>query len=816
MEMINRLRQNLSYALRGLLRAPGFAVAVVLTLGLGLGVNAAMFTFLDKVFVRAPAGVANPGEVRRLYPALVRPKEPGGRVFMGGLFYPQVLEIARHTDSTLAIGLFASGRDSISITVGANVFPVRRTIANTGYFRTLGVRPKVGRFFDASEDRIDVGAPVAVISHALWQRAFHMDPHVVGSTVRIKDMVVTIIGVTPEPFAGIDLDRSDFWMPIGNQSSGLVNSFPWYDTYEGNFSVVVRLPTRAIEDRFIQTASRAAAPVRVKFWGDSTAEVRAGPLLAALGPAQRNKEVSISLRLGGVALIVLLIAIANVSNLVLVRAVQREREIAIRRALGASRWRLFEQLFTESALLSGISGAVAVVLAVWAGSALRTLLLPEVNWSTGVVDWRTAAFAAVTALVAAVLVGLVPAIHAWRPELVESLKSGGKSGTYRRSRLRSTLLVAQAALSVVLLVGAGLFVRSLRNIQSIPLGFDVDRLVVATAYSDNGDLAAEMDAAMPAIIGRLSAIEGVEGVAAASSGPMQGMTGFQIFLPGRDSLPPIDGQRGAFHLTVSERYFTTVGQRVLAGRAFQRGDPRSIVVGEKMAKAYWPGQSAVGKCIILQSRDGPCVPVVGVAAEAHHMSVIDDRPGGFFYVNGPDPKRAVILRASASGQRAISALVAGEIKRLVPRADRVQVQSMTTFLEPQLRPWKLGATLFTIMGLLALVVASIGVYSVMAYSVSQRTNEMGIRVALGAQMADIARLVVGDGLRTITVGIVTGIALSIALSRLAASMLYDISPRDPWIMIFAALVLGLIGLVACIIPAMRASRVNPVTALRLD
>ncbi len=255
---------------------------------------------------------------------------------------------------------------------------------------------------------------------------------------------------------------------------------------------------------------------------------------------------------------------------------------------------------------------------------------------------------------------------------------------------------------------------------------------------------------------------------------------------------------------------------MLAGRPFKRDDPRSIVVSEKMAKAYWPGQSAVGKCIVLESRDGPCAPVIGVVAETHHMSVIDDRPGGFFYVNGPGPKQAVIVRASADRQRAISTLVAGEIKKLVPKADRVEVRSMTNFLEPQFRPWKLGATLFTIMGLLALIVASIGMYSVMAYSVSQRTNEMGIRVALGAQMADIARLVVGDGLRTITVGIVAGIALSIALSRLAASILYDVSPRDPWIMIFAALVLGLIGLVACIIPAVRASRVNPITALRLD
>jgi predicted permease len=817
MEWMDRMRQNLGYAWRGLRQSSGFTVAVVVTLGLGLGVNAAMFTFLDRVFVQPPAGIASPAEVRRLYSVYPRADEPNGRLIVPHLMYTEVREIRNALDSSTALGLFDSGRDSVSVKVGANLHPARRTIASASYFRVLGVRPAIGRLFDRDEDRIEVAAPVAVISHAMWQRVFGGDPGVIGSTMKIKYRDITIIGVTPEDFSGIDLDRSDFWMPIGNAGSGQIGPYPWYDTFQGKFAVIARFPDAPAEQRFLQVASLAARRGHAQFWKDSTAEVRSGPVVEAAGPGLRSKETSISLRLGGVALIVLLIAIANVSNLMLVRATRRAREFAIRRALGVTRRRLCEQLLTESVLLALIAGAVSLVLALWMGSALRRLLLPTVSWTTGVLDLRAAIFGALAALIAGLVIGLVPAFQAWRPDVSSALRAGSRNSSYRRSRLGSALLVTQAALSVVLLVGSGLFVRSLRNVQSIDLGFDVAQTITIRASADTGTIGPELSAAMPAILDQLAAIEGVESVAASDYGPMQGTRYSNLYLPGHDSLPAVYGHRSAAMQGVTPGYFRTVGQRLIAGRDFQSGDGLAIVVGDAMAKAYWPGESAVGKCLQFTSRSGPCVPVVGVVEDVHSMSILNDRQVAHYYVHDRSyTTPAAIVRASPAAHARVARLAPEVVRKLVPRASVVIAYPSTRMLEPQLRPWKLGASLFTAMGVLALVLASIGVYSVIAYSVGQRASEMGIRIALGAQFADITRLVLGQGLRTVAIGITLGVAMSLAAGKLVASLLYGISARDPAIMAFAVLLLSVIGLAASAIPAWRAARVNPVTTLRVD
>jgi putative ABC transport system permease protein len=793
-EWLDRARQDVGYAIRGLRQSPGFTAAIVITLGLGLGVNAAMFTFLDKIFVRPPAGVVRPNEVRRLYSSFARPKEPGGLVFAPELFYGQVRAIQRASDSAVALGMFDSGTDSVSIRVGAQTIAVRRTLANTAYFRTLGVQLFLGRLFDSSEDRIDAAAPVAIISYALWQQAFGSNAKVIGSRIRIIDRVLTVIGVAAPGFSGIDIDRSDLWMPLGNSECGSPSpSVPWYDTYCGGFAVIGRFPFRAAEDKFLHLATQIAPSVPVRFFSDTTRDVRAGPLLAALGPSHRDKEISISLRLEVVALIVLLITIANASNLLLVRTTRREREIAVRRALGVSRWRLFEQLFTESILLSLLSGLVAILFAIWGGAALRALLLPQVNWSTGAADYRTAAFAALAALGVGCLVGVVPAMHAWRPDLMNVIKSGNKNAAYRKSRLRSALLVLQAALSVVLLVGSGLFVRSLQNVEAINIGIDVDRILTVRAVSDHGSVTAPMDAAMPAILQRLSRIDGVEAIAAVSMAPMTGESYAGVFLRGHDSLPRIGERTTPAYAAVTPGYFKAVGQR-----------------------AYWPGESAIGKCLVLDSKDGPCVPVIGVVSDTHRRDLLSETPVGWYYQNGPRQRPVVIIRADAHRQTAIARLASAGIKAIVPQAEFVRVRSMASILEPELRPWRLGATLFTAMGLLALAVAAVGVYSVIAYAMSQRTSEMGIRIALGARLGDIARLVVADGLRTVTVGIVVGVVAALMLSQLVASLLYGVSPRDPLVVAVAAITLALIGLGASVIPAIRAARVDPVTALRAD
>jgi predicted permease len=658
MEWIDRIRQDLSYAVRGLRKSPGFTAAVVLTLGLGLGVNAAMFTFLDQVFVKPPASVADPGTVRRLYADFSRRDEAGR--YVGAIFrYPQIKEIARTTDSGIAIGVFTNYRDTVSLVAGPRLVVARRALTNAAYFRILGVHPRLGRFFDAIEDRVETPTPVAVISHDLWHRAFNDDPAAVGSTVMLRDRPITIIGIAAEGFTGIELDRTDMWMPI-NYTTKAPTSPPWYEDSRANFALLTRLPTPATERRFLDVATGAVRSVHMPgLTYDSTTAVRAGPILSALGPTERNKDLSVSLRLGGVALIVLLIAVANVSNLLLVRATRRGREIAVRRALGVSRGRLFEQLFTESVLLAGIAGVASIILALWAGAGLRKLLLPNVHWADGPLDVRATIFAAITTLLVGVLVGLAPAVHAWRSDVVTSLKAGSRNAAYRRSGLRAGLLVAQAALSVVLLVGAGLFVRSLRNLQAIDIGYDIDRTVIVSAASPRPGLAAALDLAMPDLLQRLRSIDGVEATASANTEPMLSYAAQLLFLPNRDSLPEVGGERGASFVNVSADYFRTTGIRVVAGHIFSENDRSGVVVSEGMAKSYWPNEPALTKCLILRVKDSPCTPVVGVVEDVHRMAVIEPQTQAQYYVSTPNPRSVILLRIAPRDQARVLAFAIG-------------------------------------------------------------------------------------------------------------------------------------------------------------
>jgi putative ABC transport system permease protein len=481
-----------------------------------------------------------------------------------------------------------------------------------------------------------------------------------------------------------------------------------------------------------------------------------------------------------------------------------------------SRGRLFEQLFIESAMLSLIAGGAAILLAFWVGSALRALLLPRVLWAQGPIDLRTAVFAFVTSLAVALLVGIAPALQAWATEAKSALKSGTSSASPRSVRFRAALVVAQTALSIVLLAGAGLFVKSLRQVKSIEIGYDIDRTLMASAVSERS-LGKDAAVAMPALMERVRRIPGVEAVASAASGPMEGYAVTMLYLPGRDSLPKVGGERGASHLDVSPGYLGATGLRLLAGRDFTAGDRRGLIVNKAMADGWWPRESAIGKCVIRGTPNAPCEPVIGVVENANTMRLMEESQKAQYLVSTDnDPHSVLVVRADPARQAAVGDIVRTEMKRLLPGADYIRVRSMLTNLEPELRPWRLGATLFTAMGVLALIVAAIGVYSVVAYAVSQRTNEMGIRIALGAGANDVIRLVLGSGLRTVAIGVVAGVLVTLALGRLVASLLYGTSARDPWILAGAAAVLLLIGVAASMIPALRASRVDPISALRRD
>jgi putative ABC transport system permease protein len=822
---LDHLRQDAGYAWRGLRRSPGFTAAVMITLGLGMGVNAALFSFLDTLFERPPQGVVRPNEVKRLYIDVADGSKPGARFATPGFPYPSVRAIVAAESAPVELAAFTSP-DSAAVIDGATRIPIRLSHVSASYFPLLGVKPERGRFFSGDEARIEAPTPVAVLSDAFWRRAYGANDRVIGRTLDVEGRPFTIIGVAAPGFSGIDLDAVDVWLTANTNAYGLAwTGEPWYESFNGDFEMLARIPPAASQVRAIAIATQAQLSVHLRgLQYDSTQRVETGSIVRAAGPAHNRQEVSISTRLAGVTLIVLLITIANVANLLLVRATRRRREIALRRALGVSGTRLYAQLLTESVLLGVLGGAVALLIAFWSATALRRLLLPHVQWATPAVDERTVLVVAGLSIAAGILAGLAPALHAGRPNLADSLKAGSQEGAYPRSTLRSALLALQTALSIVLLVGAGLFVRSLGNVRAIDLGYDIDRTMFAAPHFVLRPPAVQVYEGLKAVADRLGKSPRVDAVALALSAPMQGYSGTRISLPDRDSLPMFDGMRGSWNLSVSPGYFRATGISLIAGRDFNTSDRRgpggAIIVSRTLAGLYWPSESAIGKCLIVGKRSEPCSTVVGIVGDVHRGSVIE-QPGLLMYLPTVPTDtfslaRELIVRVDKRRARAVTDLVERELARQFPTMMPATVVTMRQSLEAELRPWRLGAELFTALGVLALLVASLGVYSVVAYSVSQRTREMGIRIALGAQRSDVVSLVVGEGTRVLLVGVVLGVGIAFAAGRLVASLLYGISPHDLPVFIGATISLLVVGILASALPSFRAARVDPVAALRTD
>lgn len=821
---IDRIRQDARYALRGIRRSPGFAAAVVLTIGLGIGVNASMFSLLDNVFLQPPDGVARPHELRRLYVDFVNGPGSVGRFWSPRLQYPQIRAFRAALDSSVALALF-SEPDSTTLRDGTARIPVRRSRINADYFSVLGVRLQAGRTFSREEDDVAVPTPVAIISDALWRRAFNASRDVIGKRIMLAATPFTIVGVAPPSFTGLDIDATDVWVPLNmTEAAGGFAGRPWYDTFGASFMIVVRVESDAAARRIADVGTNAIRPVEMPgFVYDPTIRMSAWPIIAAQGPASKAPELTVATRVAGVSLMLLLIAAANVVNLLLLRASRRRREIALRRALGVSRWRLIEQLTIESLLLSLLGGVTAVAFSAWGATALRRLVLPRVRWAESALDWRTAVFIFGVSVAFGLVAGLVPALESMKEDPGTSLRGGMRGDTPRGSRLRSSLLALQAALCVVLLVGAGLFLRSLDAVRSIDTGYEIENLYFARpTFDDPAAHAAEVRVAIPEAAKRLASIDGVEAVAYTGIPPLQGASFRTLYLPGRDSTPQVSRDFGPSMIAISPGFFRASGLRLLQGRDFTEADQASsqkvAVVGESLARAYWPGESAIGKCFMLMRRDAPCIVVVGIAADAHRRALIEG-PVGQYYLpiaQTTDAPRALVLRVRARRSGDVLRATNEIFRSLVSDMNGVYMYSMATVLERELRPWRLGSTLFTALGLLAMLVAAIGVYSVVAYGVSQRTHEMGIRVALGAQARDIVDLVVRDGFRAVAVGVAIGVAGALVLGRLIASLLFGVVPNDVSVLIGASSLLCLVAIAACLIPARRAAGVDPAATLRVE
>lgn len=823
--------QDLRYAVRGLRQKPGFTLAVALTLGLGIGANAAMFGITDRLLFRSPEFLRDAGRVHRVY--LVRTfdgKETPGSWFQ----YTRFKDLRRWTGSFDVAAAVSEPRAAVG--VGENAMEMQIAAVSAAFWRLFDAQPVQGRFFAAAEDTTPTGAAVVVLSHAFWQRRYGGRP-VLGEPLRIAKQDYTIIGVAPAGFTGTSTERQPIaWIPITTWAASEFTWDPndlsnWYEKYNISWLQMFarRKPGVTVEQATADLTAayqRSYARQREMSPATTAAEIAkpralAGHLLAARGP-QATEVSKVATWVSGVAVVVLLIACANVANLLLARALRRRREIAVRLALGVSRGRLLRQMLTESALLALLGGGAGLLLAQWGGAILRAEFLPTAGNHAVAGDGRTLAFGALAMVVVAVLTGIVPAVHSGRGDLTASLKAGSREGTTQRSRTRVALLVTQGALSVVLLVGAGLFVRSLDNVRSLRMGYDVERLLWVNVQERGEQLNdAERSALRDRLRDAAAALPEVAHAARAVTVPFYMTWDESLFVPGIDTAT-MSGY-GRFSLQASSpEYLTTAGTRLLRGRFIERTDtkdaPGVMVVSQSMARRLWPGRDALGQCVRIGADTAPCTTVVGVTEDVRTTDFASDAKQYYFrpIEQVATTRGGLFVRSRAGDAARIAETVRRSLQPLMPGAAYVTVQPMAEIYGPQIRSWRLGATMFVAFGVLALVLAAIGLYSVLSYNVVQRTHELGVRVAFGARVADVVRLVMREGLGLTVAGIVAGATLALAAGRWVAPLLFQVKPTDPMVFGGVAVALLAVATLATLLPALRAARVDPNVALRSE
>jgi len=819
------LRQDLGYAARGLRLRPGFALAVVLTLGLGIGANATMFGIVDRLLLRPPAYLAHPERVNRVW--FIRNFD--GKPFPNvNTSYRRYLDVRKMTASFDVVAVFLD--PSLAVGSGAAAQEEHVLGVSASYWRLFDMRPELGRFFTEDEDREPTGTTVAVLGYDYWRTRYGARRDVLGSALRVGERDYTVIGVAPPGFMGTAMGAAALILPITATVAETGTPPQRLRTYSWQWPQVF---VRRREGVSVAAATADLTLMYERSYAQQVAEnphslplalarprAVAAPVLRDRGPGGSD-ESKVAVWLVGVAAIVLIIACANVGNLLLARAFGRRREIAVRLALGISRTRLLVQLLTESVLLAALGGAAGLLVAQWGGGILRTALLPDVDWASVISDPRVLAFGAVVALAAGLLAGLAPALHAGRSDVAPALRAGVREGTYYRSRLRAALLVAQGALSVVLLVGAGLFVKSFNKVRAVRLGFDANRLLWVSPVMRGVELPPGDSVALrDRLAARALTVPGVTRSARGITVPFYTQWNFNIVVPGLDTA--YLNHLGTMQLqAVSAGYFETMGTRVLRGRPLLEADRAGaapvVVVSQELARALWKTADPIGRCLKIGADTAPCRTVVGVTEGIKMQDFRDSEdPGLSYYLPLAQwrPGFGGVFVRTRGEAGALADPVRRALQQEMPGAAYVTVRPLADIVGENMQQWDLGATMFTVFGVLALVVAAVGLYSVTAYGVAQRTHELGVRVALGAERRDLVRLVLGEGLRLSAAALGLGLAAALVAGRYVAPLLFQTSPRDPLVLGAVAALLFLTSVAASALPALRASRVDPNRALR--
>ncbi len=810
---MNDLVQDMKYAVRMLLKAPGFAVVAILTLALGIGANTAIFSVVYGVLLR-PLDYGEPERLTYLFDVQEVIKEAP---------FSAVEFLEFQSQNSTFENLAGARPLSFNLTGEGAAERVRGTVASSTFFDVIGVHPVMGRGFSPDEGK--PGAPrVAVLSHGMWQRRFGGDKNILGRVLTLNQERVTVIGVMPPSFGfmrGVEL-----WM---NPRHHVPEVFPNYRMDDPNadrgihyLPVIGRLKKGvtlaqaqadldAISKRITRQNNTAHGIKVASLYDVITGDIR--PTLLVL--------------LGAVGF-VLLIACANTANLLLARAAGRQKEIAIRTALGATRARIVRQSLTESALLGLIGGTFGLALAQW---GVRLLVaanpddLPRV--ADVQIDAPALAFTLGISLLTAILFGLAPAVHSARIGLNEAMKEGsrGSSTGAGHRRVRGLLVISEVALSLVLLIGAGLLIKSFVRLLEVKPGFNPAGLTTmwvnfsAAKYQKEDSIPEFVRQVLP----RLEAIPGVQGVALANDLPLEGQdTNGNPTIEGRATNSSEQGERDVVGMhDVNADFFRTMGIPLLRGRTFTlrdgRGAPHVAVINEAMAKRFWPNEDPIGKRFRLFTRRDEWSEVIGVVGNVRHNGLSSDTTLEAYahVLQSPWPYAAIVLR-SDQGAEQLAGAVRAEVAAVDPQIPVHGIRSMDRVVGDTLQQRRITLGMIGLFAALALTLAAVGIYGVMAYNVAQRTHEIGIRVALGAARGDVLRLVVGQGMKLALVGLAVGIPSAFALTRLMEKLLFGVKPTDPVTFALVAIGLTLVALAACWVPAMRAARVDPLVALRYE
>jgi predicted permease len=816
------LLKDIRYGVRLLFRNPGFSAVAILSLALGIGANTAIFSVVQQLLA-SPFPVERPNELVSVF---TTDRRNPGNLPMSHLNFKDVR--AQNTSFADVAGVAFTQVNYLGDGGAAEQLAVQVVSAN--YFDVIGARPALGRSFRPDEDGAPGSGPVAVISHGLWERRFGRDPSIVGKTLSLNRTPFTVVGVAPERFNGtVIFAAPDLWVPM-SMHDVVQPGFTWYEQRRGLFI----LPFGRLKPGV--TLGQAQANLRTigsrlerDFPNDNQGRSFAAlPLLdTRLNPqgGRGGPIVQASVMLMVVVGVVLLIACANIANLLLARGTARAREIAVRLAIGARRGRLVRQLLTESVLLALVGGAVGLVLGYWTLDLIRSapIQLPPNFLRQIAIDPRALLFTAVLSLATGILFGLIPALRASRPDLVPVLKNetvpviGSQRGPLRWLSLRQALVVGQVALSLVALVAAGLFLRSLQQLQDINPGFETTSVLAASLNLGREGYTQEQALQFhDRLLERAATLPGVNSVAIAQNLPFQGGISRSVLLEGAESS---EQNRTLVQVNViSPGYLRTVGIPVIAGRDFTVRDtadtPLVVIINETMAQKFFPRGDAVGRRFRFFGDEADAT-IVGIARNAKYNGLVEE-PQPFIY----QPMRqaytpAVNLLVRTRGDAtALASTTRALIAELDPRLSVLRVRTLGEQVDLVLGPNRVIVILLSVFGVLALLLAAIGLYGVASYSVAQRTREIGIRMALGATRTTVMRLVLWQGLALVGVGVLVGLALAALLAQSIRGLLVNVQPTDPLTFIITATVLVAIAVLASYVPARRAMRIDPLVALR--